>query len=66
MEELNILNAAGQKMGEKFVDLTIAVQEFEEEEYARDMTDLAKTTKPIASGVQHSQCGCIGSETTFK
>jgi hypothetical protein len=53
-------------MGEKFMDLTIAVQEYEEEEETRDLKDASKTTKPIASGVQHSQVGCIGSDTTLK
>lgn len=53
-------------MGEKFMDLTISVQEYEEEEETRDLTDAAKTTKPIAGGVQHSQVCCIGSDSTLK
>ena len=48
------------------MDLQFAVQEFEEELDSRDLSHLAKTTKPIAAGVQHSQCVCIGSDTTLK
>jgi hypothetical protein len=47
------------------MDLQFAVHEFEEEEDIRNLIELAKTTKPLPSGVQHSLCACIANETTL-
>jgi hypothetical protein len=63
-EEISLLNSAGGKPTNKFINLQFAVQEFEEEEEARDLTHMAKTSQPIS--VHHSHCACIGTETTLK
>jgi hypothetical protein len=48
------MSQAGHKPASRFMDLQFAIQEFEEEADARDLTHMAKTTKPIAASVQHS------------
>ena len=58
------MQTAGQKADKQYLDLQFIVQEFEDELDRRDYSDLCKRTKPIA--LQHSQCACIGSETTLK
>lgn len=60
------MNASGQKPNNRLFDLSFSVNDYEEENDARDLTDFCKTSKPLITSVQHSLCACKASETTLK